>query len=960
MGMRARLAAGAAMGTILAVAQLGAAGDARAQAGPPSAGEMEEVVVTGSRIRRDPLQQTQPVVTLGEEDLLRTGLSSTAEILQRLPGAGGGLNSRFNNSGNFGNPPDGGGVGAGSAEVDLRYLGSRRTLVLVDGLRWVNGSSASGVPSATDLNTIPSGLIDRVEVLQEGASPIYGSDAIAGVINIITKRRQEGFQASAQVGLYEEGDGLTQDYDLTWGAETGGTSIVAGVSYVKQQSVFASDREISRFPTPGVTACDASCSSGTPFGRFILSNPVTGADLDLTLRGVVQGRPVFNPLAPLAGDFRAFTTPDRFNFQPFNYVQAPSERIGTFLNVTQELGAGIRFTGKAVYNDRQSSNQAAPIPLFVGPDAGNGNLLDTISIDASNPFNPFGVTLSSGGATGPANYAFIGRRFVEAGPRQYRQDVDTWYLSGTLDGSFEVLGKDWFWDANGIWSRNKASQSFEGNVNAQRLQQALGPIAGCTAPCVPFNLFGGPGTITPEQIEYVTFTQRDSSRQRLAGGSLNVSGELFDLPAGALGIAVGYEYRDQKGRFDPDATVAAGLGSDIPARPTSGQFDVHEAYGELRVPLVRDVPFLEEVEASVAARYSNYSTFGGETTYRAGLTWRPVEDVLFRGSWGEGFRAPGIGELFGTPSRFDQEIVDPCSDLLGLAGGPAASAAVRANCIARGVPANGSYVQNNPQLSVITGGNPDLQPETSESWTVGAVYSPEFARNQSWADRLDLEVNYYDIKLEGAIQPIGADTILGRCAETLDLASCAAITRTASGAVNQINGLLQNIGAIDTRGIDATITWRGPETAFGSFGLSFNNAILLEYTETVPSTTGSGEIEREGTERGSPDQAFPEYKFTAVLDWQQGDWSTSFTGRYISSVKETQADDNKLGTRFYGDAQVTFSPEALDRKVGLTLGVNNLFDTDPPGCFSCGLNNFDPGTYDVPSRFFYVRLNYRL
>lgn len=929
------------------------------QAGAPQAGSLEEIVVTGSRIRRDPLEQSQPVLSLDEEALARTGLSSTAEILQRLPVSGGGLNSRFNNSGNFGNPPDGGGVGAGAAEVDLRYLGSRRTLVLVDGLRWVNGASASGIPSATDLNTIPPGMIERIEVLQEGASPIYGSDAIAGVINIITRKRQEGFVGSAQIGAYDEGDGITQDYSLSWGSDNEGTAIVAGVNYVKQESVLASDRDIALFPTPGITECDTSCSSGTPFGRFIVNNPVTGEALDLTLRNVIAGRPVFDPLNPTAGDFRPFETADRFNFQPFNYVQAPSERIGTFFTVTQEITDSINFTGKAVYNNRQSRNQAAPLPLFVGPDAGNGNLLDTISIDATNPYNPFGVTLTPGDANTPANYSFIGRRFVEGGPRRYEQSVNTWYVSGTLDGSFQMGERDWYWDVNGIWSRNEATQEFAGNVNAQRLQQALGPVANCTGACVPFNLFGGPGSITPEQVAFVQFTQKDSSDQELAGGSINLSGDLFELPAGTLGIAVGYEYRDQQGSFEPDATVAAGLGSDIPAQPTSGQFDVHEAYGELRVPIIRNLPFLQEVEASLAARYSDYSTFGGETTYRAGLTWRPTEEVLLRASWGEGFRAPGIGELYGTPSRFDQEITDPCSDLLGLAGGTPASAAVQANCIAQGVPANGSYVQNNPQLSVITGGNEELQPETSESWVFGAVYSPEWARDQAWVDRLDIEANYYDITLDGAIQPVGADTLLGRCAETLDALSCAAITRTASGAIAQINGLLQNIGSIDTRGIDVTLTYRGPETAYGAFGLSFINAILLEYTETVPTTSGTGEIEREGTERGSPDQAFPEYKFTAVLDWRMGDFDAAFTARYVSAVEETQA-DNELGERLYGDVQVTWTPSMWDQRVGLTLGVNNLFDTDPPGCFSCGLNNFDPTTYDVPGRFGYVRLSYRM
>lgn len=921
---------------------------------------LDEIVVTGSRIRQSPLTQAQPIIQLDEAAMARTGLSSTAEILQRLPISGGGLNSKFNNSGNFGNPPDGGGVGAGSAEVDLRYLGSRRTLVLVDGLRWVNGASASGIPSSTDLNSIPKGIIDRIEVLQEGASPIYGSDAISGVVNIITKKKQDGFAGTAQVGSFDEGDGVTQEYDLSWGASSGGTAIVADLTYVKQESVMSGDRAISQFPTPGVTECDNSCSSGTPLGRFIINNPVTGAGMNLTLKNaVLTGRPTFDPLNPTAGSFKNFTTADRFNFQPYNYIQAPSERIGTFFTVTQEITPDINFRLKAVYNNRKSANQAAPIPLFVGPDAGNGNLLDRISIDATNPYNPFGVTLSSGGANGPANYAFIGRRFIEAGPRHYEQEVNTWYVSGTLDGSVMLGDRKWYWDVNAIFSRNSASQKFTGNVNAQRLQQALGPVAGCTAPCVPFNIFGGAGSITPEQANYVLFTQQDSSSQRLADASINLSGSLFDLPAGPVGVALGYEFRDQSGKFQPDAVVAAGLGSDIPAQPSSGSFDVNEAYGELRVPLLGDLPVAQLLEAAFAARYSDYSTFGSETTYRGGLNWRVNQDVLLRGSWGQGFRAPGIGELFGTPSRFDQELVDPCSDMLGLSGGTAASAAIRANCISHGVPANGSYVQANPQLSVITGGNRALQPETSESWVFGAVFSPSWASDLSWAERLDLEVNYYDVSLKDAIQPIGADTILGRCEQNNDAASCASVLRTASGAINQISGLLQNIGAIDTDGIDVTFNWQSPETSAGTFRFSLNQTFLLNYTETGPATSGSTKTERAGTEKGSPDQTFPEYKATAILDWSQGDFSASLTNRYIKSVQETQA-VNKLNSRLYSDVQVSWFPTMFDSKVGLTLGVNNLFDKDPPACFSCGLNNYDPTTYDAPGQFGYARLTYRM
>jgi len=935
----------------IAIAGLGTpalAQDPPAEEGDPAGVRVEQgeqnVVVTGSRIRRDPLDQNQPVVFVDRADLDRTGLTSTAEALQRLPGSGGALNSRFNNSGNFGNPPDGGGVGAGAAEVDLRYLGSRRTLVLVDGLRYVNGASASGVPGSVDLNSIPEGMIERVEVLQGGASAIYGSDAIAGVINIITRSQQDGFVASAQLGVFDEGDGFSQNYSLSWGTGSADdrTRIVIGGTYVKQDGVSSADREISLFPTPGATSCAAGgCSSGTPNGRFIV-----GAG-DLTLIAPVIGR------TPTLADYRAWGgAADQFNFAPFNFIQVPLERYGGFVTVTHELSEDINFRARAVYNRRNSSNQAAHLPLFVGPAAGNGNLLDRITIDASNPFNPFGELQSGFNLDGtpnglPATYDFIGRRVVENGPRRYDQSVRTYYVSATLDGAFQWLGNDWFWDVNAVWGRNRAEQEVHGNVNAANLALALGPVGLCNADpdCVPFNIFGGEGSITQEMLDYVAFTQSDSSRQRVWDVSANLSGALFDLPGGPVGIAIGVAHRDQSGRFDPDPIVAAGLGSDIPALPTAGGYNVNEAYAELRLPLLRDTRGFHRLELTGAARYSDYSTDSNRsfssTTFSAGINWQPIEELLFRGSWAEGFRAPSIGELFGTPSRFDQEVQDPCS---GVVPAPA-------NCVADGVPPGG-YTQINPQLPVVTGGNPDLDPETSESWGVGMVWRPSFL------PRLSLEANYYNIRVDGAITAIDAETLLGRCFSFADQLSCDAIDRSGSGQITQIRGFLQNISSIETDGLDLSLIYRGSQGSAGTFNLIWNSTFLFNYRVTVPATTGVTVIDREGTEQGSPDQAFPKFKSTGIIDWTLGQFGAALTGRYIAGVEE--ANGNEMNARFYTDIQLRWNPDWLGEGLGFAIGANNLFNVDPPDCFTCGLNNMDPTTYDVPGTFFYARATLRM
>jgi len=904
----------------------------------------EEVVVTGSRIRHSPFDQPAPVTFVEASDIARTGLSSIADVLQRLPSSGGGLNTRNNSSGNLGNPPDGGGVGAGSSEINLRYLGSKRTLVLVDSLRFINGSAASGIPAAVDLNAIPQAAIERVEVLQDGASAVYGSDAISGVVNIITKSKQRGLEVSAQHGIFKEGDGFTRNYDASYGfgSDATGTQVVIGASYVQQDPVFAGDRAFSRFPTPLVTACDTSCSSATPLGRFLVLGQ------SLTLSEPILGR------APTLADYRHFNTADRYNFQPTNYLLTPYKRYGGFANVEQELGGDIKASAKFFYNRRESENQAAPLPLFIGPDSGNSNLLDTITIDGTNPYNPFGTLFPGGqrlpdGTIAPGNYSFVARRVVEGGPRHYSQRVNTYYVTGTLSGKFQLLGHDWFWDLNGVYGKTRAAQSVTGNVNAAHVAQALGPLAGCTGDCVPLNIFGGQGSITPAMYNYIAFTQHDRSAQRLWDASANLTGQLFDLPAGSVGVAIGYEHRDMRGSFTPDPIIQAGLGADIPAAASSGGYHSDEVYGELSVPILKDQPFFQMLNGSFAVRYSRYSISGSKTTFKAGGDWKPVTDLLVRATYAQGFRAPSIAELFGSPSRFDDPATDPCNDVA-----PTSDPALVTNCAAQGVPITGNYEQNNSQLPVFTSGNRALKPETSRSWVAGAVYSPSWARG--WARTLTLEASYYNIRVKNAIGAIDTTTLLERCAENGDPLSCAAITRSATGQITRINGTLQNLSSLETDGLDLNFNYHSPETGSGSFGLSWSNTLTFRYDQIVPATAGTTTIKRVGTEPGN--QAYPRYRSVATASWTLDKFSASVTGRYVSAVKEVGGEQpgHELGRRLYGDILLLWEGPLSGHNFSFGVGVNNVTGKSPPACYSCLLNNYDPSTYDLPGQFFYARV----
>jgi iron complex outermembrane receptor protein len=425
--------------------------------------------------------------------------------------------------------------------------------------------------------------------------------------------------------------------------------------------------------------------------------------------------------------------------------------------------------------------------------------------------------------------------------------------------------------------------------------------------------------------------------------------DIFPLPGGPLAMAVGGEYRELSGFFQPDAVVVAGESSDIPAQPTSGGYNVTEFYGEVDAPILANEPFVYELGVSAALRWSDYSTFGEDQTSQAGVRWRPIEDLLLRATWAEGLRAPSIGELFGSLSRFDQLLTDPCSDMLNTQ-----PLEVQQNCIALGVPADGSYVQLNPQISVVTGGNPDLQPETSEGVTVGAVYDPQWAENASWTNGMTFEVNWNQIEVSDAIQPLNAQTQLNRCVFDLDPVSCTGITRTGSGVINGFTNQLINIGSVETESVDLRVQYQSPDYSWGTINVTWVTNFLLEFTEFVPVAGGFTGISLEGTERGSPSQGFPEVKSTLVLDWTQDEYFASLTERYIDELVE-QTGGNKLAATWYTDAQIGWRGDQYT----LVAGVTNLFDEDPPGCVTCDLNNYDPTVYDIPGRFGYVRVVYQ-
>jgi iron complex outermembrane receptor protein len=953
----------------LAIAIVAAVASLPVQAQSEDPKELERIEVTGSRIKRAAIEGQAPVFTLTREDIAQTGLTSVGDVLQQLTTGGKALNTKFNSSGNFGYPPDGGGIGAGSAQVDLRNLESKRVLVLVDGLRWVNESSASGVGSATDLNTIPLAIVERIEVLEDGASAIYGSDAIAGVINIITRREFTGAEINTYYGEYDEGDGETTKADVTIGGSGERFSAVLSASYVEQKTVFSKDRAQAREPVPGTGVTRGS--SATPQGRFIFTDPRTGTDLDITLNPGT-GTPVYNPANPTSGNstYNPFDITDRFNFSPFNLVLTPNERKSLFAQARYDVTDNVTWYVKALYNQRESVNQAAPEPIFLGSDAGTGGLADTVSISRLNPFNPFGIDLVSGD-----NFFLLARRPLEGGPRIYTQSVDTYYFATGLQGGFSWGDRAFSWDVNFLDTESSADQVARNTYNVRAIQLALGDPAVCRATpgCVPLNLFGGQGangqgTITREMLRWIQPITKDTSENALQLFSANLTGDILELPAGPLSFATGYEHREYDGSFTPDALKISGESNDVLAQATSGEYDVNEYFVEFNVPLLSGLPIVEQLDLSVAGRYSDYSTFGGETTGKAGIRWQWSEEFLLRATVAEGFRAPSIGELFGSATRFDAVLNDPCSNN------------VTANCRALGVPTG--YEQINPQISVTTGGNIDLEPETADSTSAGFVYSPAWAEGLLGTQKFDLEFTWYKHEVDGAIRAIDAQDQLNRCVASGNPNSlfCQGITRTPTGQINQFANRLVNIGQIETDGYDVKLNWTGPDTDWGTFDVSWENTFVNDYEAIA---LGAVQPQQEGREVN--DGAIPEWQSNLTLGWKLGNWSAGWTVRHIDSVTEACSDfrdgtslsltalglcsepntadnslsENRLGATTYHDLQVGWRNPFGVEGLGLTAGVNNIGDKDPPICVSCSLNGYDAGTYEIPGRFYYVQANYR-
>jgi iron complex outermembrane receptor protein len=942
-----------------------------AQSSTSSDQQIQEVVITGTRIAQSDGQQ--PVSIIDRATIDRTGLSNIGELLQQLTTGGKALNTKFNSSGNFGYPPDGGGIGAGAAEVDLRNLDSKRVLVLVDGIRWVNESSGSGVSGSADLNTIPLAIVDHIEVLEDGASAIYGSDAIAGVVNIITRKKFQGVEINAYGGDYSKG-GTTKDASLVLGGNGDRYSGVFVASFFDQQAISSGKWWQSASPQP--YGGPGAGSSATPQGRATFCdhsrtlgdygscNPAQDFYYDVTLNNGVA-TPVWNAADPSAGTYHDWSGADRFNYAPYNYLLTPSQRKSLYTNIDFQLSDDTKLHVKGLFNNRTSFNQAAPEPIFVGPYAGTGGIADTISISAANPYNPYGIDLTAGD-----NFGWITKRPLEVGPRVFEQNVDTWYFNAGLTGTLHI-GNGYTWDLNFVDSENTASQTFKNGYNVAKMKIALGDPAICAAVpgCVPLDLFGGQARpMTAAMINYIRSLQVDSSKQALQLVTANISGDLFHIGDRVAGFALGAEHRLYKGSFNPDPLRQSGESQDSFAAPVAASYTVTEEYAELNLPL------LSSLSASAALRFSDYSTFGNETTGKVGFRWQPIKAIALRGTYSKGFRAPNIGELYGL-TQFGATLVDPCgptgtlvvNNADGLNTTPLETA-----CRAQGV-GNG-FEQANTQITTFTGGNAKLKPEKSDSYTVGLVHQATWAEGRAGTDRLDFELTYYHHSIKGAIQARDLQALLNACLKAggLDAKLCSPFSRPAGSGGNLAppTNFLDNLGEVSTSGVDAKINWTGKPNAWGHFTAALQGTVVSNYK----AVDSDGNVAQRQVGIEVDNSAIPKLQANLQLGWARSDWEANWGIRFIDAVTEscsnatvtpvpgcpTNDDTHKLSSVVYNDVQAAWSEAFKVKGLKLSLGVNNVFGVNPPVCYSCTLNGYDAGTYDLPGAFWNLSAKYDL
>ncbi len=903
---------------------------------------VEEIVVTGSRIKRADLDSASPVTVLDREDILAAGITDVGNLIQRMPSMSGSpIGTTTNNGGN------------GSVQVDLRGMGVDRTLTLINGKRSVDRG---------DYQTIPAAMIERVEILKDGASAVYGADAVAGVVNIITRRDFEGLTIEAQTSdFFDMDDGSQQSVSLVAGKVFDGGNFVFGAEYVKQNQAFQADAPWDIF-TDSYYIYPEGCENqvtapydGTPTGGcYVLgSSRIPEARLRFA-----DGQGTFinegNGLIPDDGRF--------YNYAPVNYIQTPYERTNLFAEANIDISETTQFFASVRGNLRTSAQELAPLPYDSRPgfDPAFSGVFNGVAFNGISQDNFYlrEAATAAGLAIAPVDQAR--RRMVETN-RRFEQDVSQFQANIGLRGTIRDAGifGDLDWDVTyGRGHRSRVDNDF-GQFSGLALQNALGPSADLdndgtpecytdindpatlVTGCVPLNFFGGPGSITQDQVDYVSTTLVDTYVTRFEEAGFSFSGSAFDLPGGEFGWAAGFNYLADEFTYSADSAKQQNAVTGSVGDSTNGSLYANSVFVEFFAPVYANGE--QTLDLKGGLRFDDYNRFDSETTWQFGVEFQVIESLKLRATAGTVFRAPTINDLFQGLADNAPSYVDPCI--------PTNGAALPPGCAQLGV-------QTDTQLPARVGGNPNLIPETGETFTAGAVWTPAFGNGD-----LTVTMDYWKVDIEDGISSLGVQYILEDCYVRENQSSCALITRTNDYNISEVLDLNLNVAEQGAAGVDTEVRYNF-DTDFGQFEASFLWAYLIERTKTAePTATEDGLTGRYTDTTAEDGGAYARNKANYSLQWFRDGLSIGYLGEYISGLQaDTQCNCGGNGKyiqiideQLYHDIVGSYE---FGQGTTVSMGITNVTN-EPPPFIDFGFNaTTDPATYRLFGRGYYLRLSH--
>lgn len=915
----------------------------------------DTVIVTGSAITRETSETTAPITVIDKVHLDGAGLLSVGDLLQDLPSQSNAINTQFNNGGD------------GTTRVDLRGLRSTRTLVLLNGRRIVAGGT--GADGSVDLNFIPLAMISRIEVLRDSASAVYGSDAIGGVVNIITRDDLRGSEGDAYVGASSESDGTTYGLSVAFGGGGGDSGYLLGASFTRQEAVWAGDRAFAAsefeydFETGEVFV---SGSTATPNGLLFRDEFDEMFDPGNALyQAEVEAGCPMPPSGFIActrdvagGPWREFDfDTDLYNFQPDNYLITPAERYSLFATGNREFGNGARAFGELLYTNNRSEQRLAAVPLF-------GDL-GQFFISRDSIHNPYGK-----------DFFLFRRRLVEAGGRRFTQDIDLVRVVAGLNGELPWdfrYAQDWTWELSLNYGRVTADQQNRGDIILSRLNEGLGPSfvdeggaprCGTQGPlpgpgdddvipgCVPVSLLNGAGSVTPEMLDFIEHRSLWKGHNEQHVALARFAGRILETPwNGHLSAAFGAEYREESGAFIPDAFTISGDTSGSTITPIDGSYDLTEGFVELSFVPVTDRQWLQRLEFNGAARSYRYNSFASGTVWDLGALWRTEGGITLRGNYSTAFRGPGIAELFNGAQVSFGFAPDFCDADLGFNTDPN----VAARCAAEGLPP--TYIADSPFFAPVrNGGNPELRAETAETYTVGLVFEPP------WVQGLSLSVDYFDITVERGIASLFASRILENCYFNPDGArrNCDQITRDpGTGFITLVDAKPLNVAGNRTSGYDFAASYVRDLGGRGRLSLLVEATYLDNFEDVFDGdvTEGVGVYDLDGV--------YPRLKTSSTVRWERGPLAIAANFRSISSIIECdffacfdpfvrEMLSRKVSANYTTDLLASYQWQSSFGTSTFRLGVNNAFDEPPAAIYNGFLGNSDASAYDYMGRFFYA------